>query len=192
MTALRYIELNWLYFRDYEVLYSKMKDLDFEVMNDSYSKNSYVTLIFIATKKKIVLEMNWKGGFSCFHRFISLFTGTCLFFPVKWAKKSLASGVAVLLKKWFSGFIVKRLFSWWKITYLLLRKMIWLQNIMNDNFQKEYDFQNKLHKTIFKRLLCIVIKGINFHSWAVSPQGQCSFVPGFREKSPSRCLQVSD
>lgn len=47
--------------------------------------------------------------------------------------------------------------------------MIWLWSIMNGNFQKEYDFQNKLHNIIFKRFLCTAINGSNFPSWACEP-----------------------
>ena len=65
-------------------------------------------------------------------------------YPPKLCRKSLASGEAVLLKKRFFSFIMERsFFSWWKITFLLLSEMIWLQSRMNGNFQKEYDFQQQ-------------------------------------------------
>ena len=65
-------------------------------------------------------------------------------YPPKLCRKSLALGEAVLLKKCFFSFIMGRsFFSLWKITFLLLSKMIWLQSRMNGNFQKEYNFQQQ-------------------------------------------------
>lgn len=57
--------------------------------------------------------------FSIYMRFVHHLPKLC--------RKSLASGEAVLLKKRFFSFIMKRsFFSWWKIIFLLLSEMIWL------------------------------------------------------------------
>lgn len=111
----------------------------------SYSQNMQELFPILQAKQEKDTHRKVQKGRSVFPSkiYFSIYMRFVHHLP-KLCRKSLASGEAVLLKKRFFSFIMKRsFFSWWKIIFLLLSEMIWLWSRMNGTFQKEYNFQQQ-------------------------------------------------